>query len=197
MRTRLRAVMCVSALLICTVDPIAEAKRQSKPTQPTAGVTKSNDSLTVDTLGQSAPAVQKSPQTAFRYSLLSTLITVPTVVFTGPGLIFGPSTGYFYGGMPGRAWIGIGLRVVAIGGIVSSFAICGWDCGKNDEAYDLAWAVLLSSSTLLVVSTVYDIATVKRSVRHHNERLAKKGLSLAPAYWPKNSAIGLRVTLKI
>jgi hypothetical protein len=139
------------------------------------------------------PVLPISEQQAFNRSLYGTLIPLPTLVFTLPGLIAGPSLGYFYGGKPGRAWTGIGLRTAGVGGMVSSFAICGWDCGPGDDSYDLAWAVFIASGALVVGSAVYDIATVKGAVRDRNERLLGDRWEISPRYFSRSRGIGLQV----
>lgn len=135
----------------------------------------------------------KSESRALGYSLVSTLVPTATLILAVPGLIVGPSTGYFYAGMPGRAWAGIGLRVVGVGGMVGSFAICGWDCGPGESAYNVAWAVLLSSAGILVSSAVYDIATVKAAVRKQNTALGGLGDSITPVYFTDSGAFGLKL----
>lgn len=132
---------------------------------------------------------------AFQYSLYGTLLPLPTLVFTVPGLIVGPSLGYFHAGLRGRAWTGIGLRTLAMGGVVSSFVICGWDCGPGDDGYTPAWIVFLSSSGLLVGSAIYDIATVKGTVRQRYAQRRESRWSVSPVYYAQSSAIGLRLRI--
>ena len=135
----------------------------------------------------------KSEQTAFNYSLFGTLLPLPTLVLAVPGLWFGPSLGYFYAGRGGRAWSGIGIRTLAVGGMISSFGICGWDCGPGESAYNAAWAVFLTSGGVFVGSAIYDIATVKGDVRRQNESLTKTSWLISPEYRPGTRVIGLRL----
>lgn len=138
---------------------------------------------------------QKSENAAFNYSLFGTLIPTATLVLAYPGLLIGPSTGYFYAGQGGRAWTGIGVRALATGGMLSAFAICGWDCGKGDDAYDVAWAVFIASGGVFVGSAIYDIATVKGAVRERNHTF-KASLAVAPIYSPARREVGLRLSLR-
>ncbi len=139
----------------------------------------------------------KSPERAFRHSALGTFVPLPTLILTVPGLIVGPSLGYFHAGMPGRAWSGIGLRVLGIGGMVSSFAICGWDCGPGESAYDIAWAVFIGSGGLVVGSVIYDLAVIKRDVRRHNAGLlASRSLSVRPVYLQNLRTFGAGLQLR-
>lgn len=139
----------------------------------------------------------KSESAAFNASLLGTLIPLPTLILTLPGLIVGPSLGYFRSDLHGRAWLGIGIRTAGVGGVVSSFAICGWDCGPGDDSYNLAWAVFLAGSAITVGSAIYDIATVKASVRKRNTELEQTPLSIAPVYFSESGTVGIGVSLRL
>lgn len=151
-------------------------------------------SYTVDT----ATPPFRSPAGAFNRSLLGTLIPLPTLILTVPGIVVGPSLGYFYGGKPGRAWMGIGLRVAGLGGMVSSFAICGWDCGPGDSGYDMAWIVFIAGGGLTVGSAIVDIATVKGAVRKRNEEVGAQPIaSIGPIYLPNAKTVGLGVRIRI
>lgn len=137
----------------------------------------------------------KSEKTALRYSLIGTLAPTATLILAYPSLLIGPSMGYFYADEPGRAWKGIGIRALATGGMISAFGICGWDCGEGDSEYNIAWAVFLASSGAFVGSAIYDIATVERTVRHHNESL-QISWTVAPVYSPRDRTIGLRIGMR-
>jgi hypothetical protein len=136
-----------------------------------------------------------SENQAFHRSLYGTLIPFPTLVLTLPGLIVGPSLGYFYAHMPGRAFTGIGLRSAGLGGVVSSFLICGWDCGPGQDNYNLAWGVFLGSSALVVGSAIYDIATIKRAVRHRNAKMSSAQLTVSPRYFVQSKGVGMQVQI--
>jgi len=149
---------------------------------------------TVDSAVTDSVARQiKSESTALNYSLLLTLVPTATLFLVVPGLIVGPSTGYFYAGMPGRAWTGIGLRTVGIGGMVSSFAIYGMNCGPGQDAYNLAWAVFITGAAITAGSAIYDISTVKAAVRRKNEALSSALGRIMLAYFADSKAFGLRM----
>lgn len=150
-----------------------------------------DSALTLDT----ASFQQKSENAALNYSLFGTLIPTATLVLAYPGLLIGPSMGYFYTGQGGRAWTGIGVRALATGGMISAFGICGWDCGEGDDAYNVAWAVFIASGGVFVGSAIYDIATVKRAVRERNQSLSPS-FGLAPTYSPARRELGLRLSLR-
>ncbi len=134
--------------------------------------------VTSDSVASNLPV----PAQAEKKSLLYTLLPLPTLVLTVPALIAGPSAGYFYGGLNGRAWAGIGIRTLALGGMFSAFGICGWDCGPGESAYNIAWAVFIGSGAILAGSAIYDIATVKEAVRNHNARGHQSLITIYPGY---------------
>ena len=137
----------------------------------------------------------KSESRAFRSSLLGTIAPLPTLILIIPGLIVGPSLGYFYGGMPGRAWKGIGLRVVGIGGMIGAVLYC-WNCIPEQTDFTLNWIVLLSSAGLVVGSAVYDIASIKKAIRKKNASIPNIGLTLAPRYFVHTKSVGLALSYK-
>ena len=92
----------------------------------------------------------KSESAAFKASLWGTLLPLPTIVLTIPGLIGGPSIGYFTSGLKSRAWMGIGIRTVGVGGAISAFAICGWDCGPNCDWWRCCLPTANRCSTLRI-----------------------------------------------
>lgn len=145
--------------------------------------------------GQTPQPKVKSEGAALQYSVIGTLVPTATLVLAYPGLLFGPSLGYFYADEPGRAWKGIGIRALATGGMASAFVICGWDCGSGDSEYNIAWAVFLSSAGAFVGSAIYDIATVESAVRRHNSQVLQTAWALTPTYSARDRALGLRLKL--
>lgn len=135
----------------------------------------------------------KSENKAFNLSLWCTVLPTLTLIGSPFGLIAGPSIGYFYGGVPGRGWFGIGIRTVGVGGMISSFAICGWDCGPGDSNYGLAWLVFGTGGAIVLGDIIYDLATVKKAVRKHNRSLQKTGWMLVPVYLGEHNAGGLQL----
>ncbi len=101
------------------------------------------------------------------------------------GAVFGPSLGYFYGGRPGRALTGIGIRVAGTAAMVGAVA-ASWD---NPDASG-AGALALVGLGLFVASPIYDIATVKGAVRKHTRTLPDNALTITPAYFAGYRAPG-------
>ena len=166
---------------------------------------------TQDSLNQPQPPANlnlKSENAALALSALGTLIPVALGVATvgaseGPdgsllpgimiisGILVGPSLGYFYGGLPWRGLASIGLRVGGTVAVGAAIAI-SWDNPDNSSAEMLAW----SGAALLVGSMVYDIASVKRTIRKHNRSLGGKALIVTPAYFAISGAPGIRMQIK-
>lgn len=188
-------IVAVAAAVLATAEANAQYSPAPQPCPCRFAanlLTQLPDSPSPDTLDH---AQFKSENTARSYSLYGTLIPTATLILAYPGLLIGPSTGYFYADQPGRAWKGIGIRALATGGMISSFIICGWDCGSGDSEYNIAWAVFLSSAGAFVGSAIYDIATVEGAVRRHNESL-KISWSAAPMYSVSEHEFGLRLSLR-
>lgn len=89
----------------------------------------------------------------------------------GLGLVFGPATGYWSGGVSGRGWGGVALRSgISVGGALLAVAVCGTDSfGCENE--DAALAVLIATGAAMLGSAIHDISTVDDRVRERNERL--------------------------
>jgi hypothetical protein len=135
----------------------------------------------------------KSESTALGWSLWGTLVPLPTLYLTVPGLIVGPSLGYFYAGMSGRALIGIGIRTVAVGGII---AVLGIGLSDNIDSEDEPYIAALGfgSILLLVVDVVHDISVVKSHVRKRNAKLQESGWRISPQYFSESQTVGLNIS---
>jgi uncharacterized membrane protein len=161
-----------------------------------------------DTAPAPATPKLKSEALAFRLSLYGTLIPL-TIGLLGVRLAFlgcliGPSLGYFYGGLPGRALPGIGIRslagAVAFVGVVigaaSFFAgvFGGSRAAKEaEEAATIGSLLALGGVILFAGSSLLDIFSVKSAVWERNQRLQEKKLSLAPFYIPSSRTVGIQV----
>jgi len=159
----------------------------------------------------------KSETKAFNLSFFGTLIPVGLGVGLGAvslatdksergvaflsvasaGIVIGPSLGYFYAGKSGRGLATAGLRFLLIPGVfLASFATCGWDCGEGDSGYDAAWVILIVGEALVVVSAVYDIATVKKAVRKKNQAWGDKNWMIAPKYFAESQTAGVELQFR-
>lgn len=142
-------------------------------------------SLVVALFPAVAPA-EPSPGASTAISLTSTLLpcAIGSVLFvsdapevgwtlTAAGVLFGPASGYLYGGRPGRGFAGVGIRagaaVVGMAGIGSMF---------DESSDDRGGAVVaLVAAAAIAGSVAVDLALVGRDVRERNQRRA---VSLVP-----------------
>jgi hypothetical protein len=137
----------LSVLLVLAAAPRAVAQ----PARPAA-----SDSLS---------RLMRSESTALTLSLAATLVPAPTLILTVPGLIFGPSTGYFYGGCPRQAWRGIAVRTTIGIGTLALLPL-----------FEDADGPFYLCTSLAAASAIYDIAKVRRTVRERNRRIAELGI---------------------
>jgi hypothetical protein len=148
----------------------------------------------------------KSEALAFSLSLFGTLIPLSIGLFgvrlAFLGCLIGPSLGYFYAGLWGRALLGIGIRTLAGAAIFSGAAmgftgiLAGIWAGSQKEAKKAATVgslLALGGVILFAGSGLWDIFSVKSAVRDHNQLLQEKKLSLAPFYIPSSKTIGIQV----
>jgi len=149
----------------------------------------------------------KSETLAFNLSLWGTLIPLAAGLLGFQaaflGCLIGPSLGYFYAGLPGRALLGMGLRTVA--GIVTLAGLKAAAVGfaylfffrveKAEELGTPGALIALGGLVLIAGSAVVDIAGVKRSVRERNNRLQGKRLSWSPFVLPASKTVGIQVQL--
>jgi len=160
-------------------------------------------------LAASASPGYRSPETAYRLSLYSTILPVlggamllgaSANTHNDDGLIglgvaavvlgttFGPSIGYLYAGDNGRAWgygilrlAGVGLFVVGSANYLAD-NMCEYCHGSRSST---ALAVL-GIGTLLatVASSIHDITSAPQAARRENERRGITALSIVPIVNP-------------
>lgn len=151
------------------------------------------------------PPNLKSEALAFRLSLYGTL--VPLFIgllgfrYAYLGCLIGPSLGYFYAGLWGKALRGIGIRTLAAGVFFAGAALGSaglivaviGGAGAVGGVLSVAGLLALGGVILFAGSSLLDIFSVKSAVWEHNERLKEKKLSLAPFYIPSSKTIGIQV----
>jgi hypothetical protein len=148
----------------------------------------------------------KSPGTATSWSLFGTV--VPTFMGMaageGPGAMMflmgvtvGPSMGYFYAGRSGRGWAGVGIRFGAM-----TVSVVGLALNYDDNPGELTPAAImfLVPFGFLVGDIIHDIASVHKAVEEENRKIVRNGeekkLSVAPEYFGRQNAIGIKAQLK-
>jgi hypothetical protein len=102
----------------------------------------------------------------------------------------GPALGYFYTGATGRGFLGIGLRLLGIAGMV------GGGFGLNGSGEETLMKVfIVGGACVTVASTIYDFATLKKTVRRHNLKAKSMQMAVAPVVLPKSRTYGLQFQL--
>lgn len=154
--------------------------------------------------GPAAPDGHKSGAAAVGISLLGTAAPIAIALASDHGAargwllfyggVFGPSTGYFYVGRPGKVF-GAGIPRLAIALVTSAgiVAACGgnviWGC--EDEA--TANAISIFGLGAFVASAVFDLAQVARAAGEWNARHAPPPVQVTPLINPADRAGGLAV----
>ncbi|MEW6412707.1 MAG: hypothetical protein AB1483_09580 [Candidatus Zixiibacteriota bacterium] len=120
------------------------------------------------------------------------------------GVIAGPGAGHAYAGNNRRLWQGIGARV-AIAGLsalmIAALESGGDESGGNFEIQPgledyIAGGFLLISVVLIEHSAIRDIKDAEKSARDFNRNCGPKKLSVAPAFYPDQTAAGVRVSMR-
>jgi len=136
-------------------------------------------------------ASEKSPNTAFLLSLLGTTVpyaigamgsgTNSKTLYLAAGVLFlaGPSLGFFYGGLAGRGYAGVGLRFLGatlmyIGMVKSWFAIFGEETSPESIIFPLyvGAGILLGSGRPALAEPMPSTAGVKEP-RHNGTAMEK------------------------
>jgi hypothetical protein len=158
------------------------------------------------------PLTPKSKSKALSYSLVGTLAPVVIgIPFLGHGkeigatnnvvgltlgslgLWCGPGMGHLYAANSGRLVSGMWIRGLA--GVIAVSSLSSLDILDNDSNTGPVLGFLLGS-TVVVVSTIYDIATTGKSVDRYNEQHGFGQLTLQPHYWPNHQAVGFSLAYR-
>src|SRR5262245_3082701 len=150
--------------------------------------------------GAEEPPGYKSPDHALLWSFLGTAVPVggafigdqqgwgsATAILGLGGAVVGPSLGHFYAQRPGRAWLGIGVRTLALGGLaLSAQNLLSEETSGGD-------AMLVLSFVAGTGMAVYDIATAPKSAKAHNAQLQAVRITVSPVLLGQEKAPGVRV----
>ncbi len=139
-----------------------------------------------------AASAEPDPRTAVTTSLTCTVVPVVAGFLVGGGgggdervyigasliaggVYLGPATGYWYGGIAGRGFAGIGYRLMltTVPLIGSAMTMTEAESGGPAGGEALIWV----GCALIAAHAGYDIATVGGKVRRYN---ARRAFSLAP-----------------
>ncbi len=142
----------------------------------------------------------KTESHAFKESFWGTVGPLPTIAFAVPSLVFGPSLGYFYAEKPGRAWAGIGIRMLGVLAFYGAYiddaivADC-FDCGYyNDDSTDDI--IMTVSASVIIISAIYDIATVKKAMRKKKADMLQSNFNIEPSYFADTKTYGFKLNLR-
>lgn len=130
----------------------------------------------------------KSETTALLLSFLGTAVPIgvgapivwegagstPAAVFMVAGVLIGPALGHFYADRPGRAFAGIGIRLLAGAGV----ALGGLASGSEGGATGGATAVAAIGGILAGASILWDIVRAPHSARVHNEEVPQRHMAI-------------------
>ena len=103
------------------------------------------------------------------------------------GLSVGPSLGFMYGGCWGRGLMTSGLRLGA------TIAVVVYALEHDEDGPGLGYAWIGG----MALSAIIDMATVRKAVRKHNDRLlARRGLNVgvSPFALPKGAGVQVRLS---
>jgi hypothetical protein len=115
------------------------------------------------------------------------------LVVGSAGLILGPGAGHAYAKQSSRALGGTAIRVTG-GGL---FLMGCLTLNPFDDSSSGAGFLIVTGSSMVVISAIYDLATVGRSVDEYNHSLGFSDLRIAPTYFASHKAPGLMLTLSL
>ena len=111
------------------------------------------------------------------------------------GLVFGPGAGHVYAKQWGRALQGTAIRVAG-GGLFAWGAATLTIFGDADSTGGPPSELFIAAGGLMfVISTIYDLTTVGRSVDKYNHSHGFSDLRLTPTYFASHRAPGMMLTL--
>jgi len=105
------------------------------------------------------------------------------------GYMIGPSLGHFYAGRTGRAFVGMGIRVVALAGLGFGFA-----SSFDESAPGRGTGLVVAGLVVGAGSVLFDIVDAPHSARVHN-RMVRRSLAISPA--AVGGAPGVRVDVRM
>jgi len=125
---------------------------------------------------------ERSPGTAFALSVLGSAVPVgvglllpdePGNLILVTGATVGPSLGHFYADHPGRAWLGIGIRLAALGVTLAAASTTIMETQTSS-----ADGIVVFGTVLFCASGIIDIATAPASANAKNRELEEHRFEL-------------------
>jgi len=173
-RKKMAAIFLVLTLAATAIGYGEEGEAQK--IQPK---TKSEEvAMLLSAVGFSAPIL---------YSFSIDAISDSDIYYLFAGYAIGPSLGYFYGGLPLRGLLGIGVRTLSglliYKGFLNELTWAGYT-GSG-------WALIISSGIVYLTSALFDWVTVGNAVKRRNERIQTKAFFISPIVIPQKKVYGI------
>jgi hypothetical protein len=164
---------------------VAPSRAQEGPDRPNADVKLHSESTAVmlSAVGTLVPLALAS----LRFSSLRYEGDASGAILEASMLV-GPSLGYFYAGLVGRGFGGLGVRAIGLAGLIGGVSFLSDEMNKKPA---LGVPLMLGGGVLFFGSMFYDLAKVRKAVRKHNSRLQDLSLNVAPVLSPKSKTVGL------
>ena len=146
-----------------------------------------------------------SPATATWVSITATVVPVATGAVLSanggdgsallfPGLLLGPAVGFWTGGIALRSVPGILIRTGGLAAVALGAESCILDLySARPSCPTGAQVAVVAGSLAFLGSVVYDLATVGRKVRAHNNERSRA--MIVPVFSPRDRRIGVSVAI--
>jgi hypothetical protein len=168
---------------------VAPSRAQEGPDQPNADVKLKSESTAVmlsavGTLVPLALASLRSSSPRHESGASDAILAASMLV--------GPSLGYFYAGLVGRGFVGLGVRAIGLAGLIGGLSFLLDEMNKKPA---LGVPLLLGGGALFFGSMFCDLAKVREAVRKRNDRIRNASLNIAPVLSPRSKTVGLSLQL--
>jgi hypothetical protein len=150
-----------------------------------SGTKSGKTALLLSLLGTAVPAAATLP---LIWESSGTSVAHTSAILCTGAYLLGPSLGHFYAGRPGRAFAGIGIRVLAGAGV----AIAGLGSGSEGGVTSGQAALGVAGAIVGAASVIYDIASAPHSARVHNDELRQERVTIGILFTEDLRGVGLR-----
>ncbi len=190
MMRRMGTLLAAGLIAVMLAPPLrAQESQESRAQAPPAVKLKSEKkALTLSVVGTLVPLAVYGSYFLASYPSDSYANIASVGALLAP---LGPSLGYFYTGATGRAFLGIGIRLAGLAGMIAG----SYGLDEVDSNETLMTALFAVGACVSLASFVIDLAGVKKAVRRHNDKVQGLELALAAVVSPKTKAFGLQMRL--